>query len=81
MQANHLDGAGACGRVPRTRGDGPYHGQRVQLSVFQFRLSSQLLRCLLNEVKDVIDTRLDSVIVYRFPDNIGKYATQLGRPP
>ena len=57
------------------------YGQRVQLSVFQFRFSPTRLARLLGEVEDVIDKQLDSVIVYRFPGNIDKYATHLGRPP
>ena len=56
------------------------YGQRIQLSVFQFRFSPTRLARLIGEVEDVIDHQRDSIIVYRFPDNIEKFATHLGRP-
>lgn len=55
------------------------YGQRAQLSVFQFRLSPTRLARLMGEVEDVIDQKLDSVIVYRFPGKIDDVATYLGR--
>ena len=57
------------------------YGQRVQLSVFQFRFSPARLARLIGEVEDVIDHHRDSIIVYRFPGNIEKFTTHLGRPP
>ena len=56
------------------------YGQRIQLSVFQFRFSPTRLARLIGEVEDVIDAQRDSVIVYRFPENIEKFAKYLGRP-
>ena len=56
------------------------YGQRVQFSVFEFRLSPVRLACLIGEVEDVIDRRQDSVILYRFPGRIGDATTHLGRP-
>jgi len=56
------------------------YGQRIQLSVFQFRFSPTRLARLISEVEDVIDHQRDSVIWYRFPDNIEKFANHLGRP-
>lgn len=55
------------------------YGQRVQLSVFQCRLSRTQLARLIGEVEDVIDQKLDSVIIYRFPGKIDEVATYLGR--
>jgi len=55
------------------------YGQRVQFSVFQFRLSPAKLARLIGEVEDVIDREDDSVIVYRFPGRIDEVATYLGR--
>ena len=56
------------------------YGQRVQFSVFQFRFSPTRLARLIGEVEDVIDQQRDSIIIYRFPDSIEKFATHLGRP-
>ena len=46
------------------------YGQRVQLSVFECRLSAARLARLIGEVEDIIDRQRDSVIVYRFPGRI-----------
>ena len=43
------------------------YGQRVQLSVFECRLSPERLARLISEVREVIDRNRDSVIFYRFP--------------
>ena len=56
------------------------YGQRVQFSVFEFRLSPARLASLIGEVEDVIDKQQDSVIVYRFKGTIGDAAIHLGRP-
>ena len=56
------------------------YGQRVQFSVFQFRLSPAKLSRLIGEVEDIIDHHDDSVIVYRFAGRIEEAATHLGRP-
>ena len=57
------------------------YGQRVQFSVFQFRLTPARLARLIGDVEDVIDHEQDSVIVYRFAGRIEEAATHLGRPP
>ena len=56
------------------------YGQRIQLSVFQFRFSPTRLERLVGEVENVIDHQRDSVILYRFPESIEKFAKHLGRP-
>ena len=55
------------------------YGQRVQLSVFECRLSAARLALLIGEVEDVIDRQLDSVIVYRFPGRIEDATLRFGR--
>ena len=57
------------------------YGRRVQFSVFEFRLSSTRLARLIGDVEDVIDDKLDSVILYRFPGRIDDAAVRLGRVP
>jgi len=56
------------------------YGQRVQFSVFEFRLSRTRLARLIGEVEDVIDPEQDSVIVYRFTGGIEEATTRIGRP-
>ena len=72
------NGAGAS-RLKRIAEICEKYGQRVQLSVFQCRLSPTRLACLIGEVEDVIDRQLDSVSIYRFPGNLEKAAIHLGR--
>ena len=72
------DGPGAS-RLRRIAEVCERYGQRVQFSVFQFRLSPAKLARLIGEVEDVIDRQDDSVIVYRFPGRIDEAATHLGR--
>lgn len=55
------------------------YGVRVQLSVFECRLSPSRLARMLREVQDAIDERADSVIVYRFKGGIGEARTRFGR--
>ena len=55
------------------------YGQRVQLSVFECRLSPARLARMIGEIEDVIDRQLDSVIVYRFPGRIEDATSRLGR--
>ena len=57
------------------------YGQRVQFSVFEFRLSPAVLARLIGEIEDVIDRERDSVIVYRLPGRIEEAAIHVGRPP
>ena len=55
------------------------YGQRVQLSVFECRLSPERLARMVNEIQDVIDSRCDSVIVYRFPGRLEDSRLRYGR--
>lgn len=55
------------------------YGQRVQFSVFECRLSPTRLARMMGEVQDVIDQRLDSVIVYRFTGRLDEARIRLGR--
>ncbi len=55
------------------------YGQRVQLSVFECRLSPARLAHLIGEVEDVIDRQRDSVILYRFPGRIEDATLRFGR--
>ena len=55
------------------------YGQRVQLSVFECRLSAARLARLIGEVEDIIDRQRDSVIVYRFPGRIEDATLRFGR--
>ena len=55
------------------------YGQRVQLSVFECRLSPTRLARMIGEVEDVIDRQRDSVIVYRFPGRIEDATLRVGR--
>ena len=57
------------------------YGQRVQMSVFECRLSPVRLTRMIGEVQDVIDSRLDSVIVYRFAAPIEEARSRFGREP
>lgn len=55
------------------------YGQRVQFSVFECRLSPTRLARMMGEVQDVIDQRLDSVMIYRFASRLDEARTRLGR--
>ena len=55
------------------------YGQRVQLSVFECRLSAARLALLIAGVEDIIDRQRDSVIVYRFPGRIEDTTLRFGR--
>ena len=57
------------------------YGQRVQLSVFECRLSNVRLARLIAEVQDAMDAHRDSVFVYRFPGKIANSTLRLGRKP
>ena len=56
------EGAGAS-RLRRVAQVCEKYGQRVQMSVFECRLSPVRLTRMIGEVQDVIDARQDSVIV------------------
>ena len=55
------------------------YGVRVQLSVFECRLSPSRMARMFGEVQDAIDERVDSVIVYRFPGRIEDARLRFGR--
>ena len=55
------------------------YGQRVQLSVFECRLSPARLARMIGEIQDAIDRRRDSVSVYRFSGQIEEAALRFGR--
>jgi CRISPR-associated protein Cas2 len=69
-------GAGRLKRIAAVCGK---YGQRVQLSVFECRLSAARLARLIGEVEDIIDRQRDSVIVYRFPGRIADATLRIGR--
>ncbi len=55
------------------------YGQRVQFSVFEFRLSPERIARMLGEIQDVIDRDHDSVLVYRFPGRLEDVRVRYGR--
>lgn len=57
------------------------YGHRVQFSVFECRLSPVRLARLIAEVEDVMDSRCDSVFVYRFPGKVADSTLRLGQGP
>ena len=56
------------------------YGQRVQLSVFECRLSRTRLARMIGELQDELDQRQDSVNIYRFPGQIEDSKQSFGRP-
>ena len=52
--------------------------QRVQLSVFECRLSPVRLARMIGEVQEVMEPRLDSLRVYRFPGSIERHRLRFG---
>ena len=72
------DGAGGV-RLKRVAEVCEKYGQRVQLSVFECRLSATRLARMIGEVENVIDRQRDSVIVYRFPGRMEDATLRLGR--
>ena len=55
------------------------YGQRVQMSVFECRLSPVRLARMMGEVQEAIDSRQDSLIVYRFVSPIEEARSRFGR--
>jgi len=72
------DGEGA-NRLRRIAQVCEQYGERVQFSVFECRLSPARLARMMGEVQDVIDRRVDSVIVYRFAGRLDEARIRLGR--
>ena len=73
------DGPGAS-RLRRIAEICERYGQRVQFSVFEFRLSPTRLARLIGELEDLIEEQQDSVILYRFKGKIDDATVHLGRP-
>lgn len=55
------------------------YGERVQLSVFECRQSPSRLARMVGELQDVMDHRVDSLIVYRFKGGIDDSRLRFGR--
>lgn len=73
------DGPGAA-RLRQTADVCEKYGERVQLSVFECRLTQERFARLIGELQDVINADLDSVVIYRFAGPIQESRTMLGRP-
>lgn len=54
------------------------YGNRIQFSVFECRLSPTRYARMTGEIKEVINDKVDSVVIYRFPGNIDDAKVQLG---
>ena len=52
--------------------------QRVQLSVFECRLSPARLARMIGEVQDEMEPEIDSLRVYRFPGSLEDYRLRFG---
>ncbi len=57
------------------------YGVRVQKSVFECDIDAPTLRCLVHDLKGAIDTRRDSVGIYRLHGHPGGVSQRLGCPP
>lgn len=71
-------GAGR-GRLQRIADVCGAYGTRVQLSVFECRVSPEALARLMGQILDVIDLTQDSVLVYAFNGSLATARTRLGR--
>ncbi len=72
---------GGARRLRRISGICEKYGERVQLSVFECRLSPTRFAEMMNEVRDAIDLKQDSVVVYRFPGSLAEWRTHIGVEP
>lgn len=72
------EGAGAK-RLRRIAQVCQKYGERVQLSVFECRVSPATFARLIGEVQDAMDDQLDSVIVYRFAGKIEDARSRYGK--
>lgn len=72
------EGAGAK-RLRRIAQVCEKYGERVQLSVFECRVSPATFARLIGEVQDAMDDQLDSVIIYRFAGKIDDARSRYGR--
>ena len=55
------------------------YGQRVQWSVFECRLSPTRYTRLINDLRDVIEPAIDSVLIYRIPGSIQEHRLGIGK--
>lgn len=55
------------------------YGTRVQFSVFECRVSPTSFARLIGELSDAVDSRVDSVIIYKFNGPLGGARLRLGR--
>ena len=74
------EGEGAR-RLRRIAGICENYGERVQLSVFECRLSPTRFAQMVNEIRDAIDVKQDSVVIYRFPGGLENWRTRIGVGP
>ena len=72
------DGSGAL-RLRRIADVCEKYGERVQLSVFECRVSPDRFAHLIGEIQDAINPKRDSVVIYRFAGEIQEARTTLGR--
>lgn len=54
------------------------YGARMQLSVYEFRLSPEKYERFVGELRDILDSSCDSVVIYRFPGELTASRTILG---
>lgn len=55
------------------------YGTRVQLSVFECRVSPERLARMVGELRDAIEPGVDSVVIYRFPGRLADARQHVGR--
>lgn len=55
------------------------YGTRIQLSVFECRVSPERLARMIGELQDAMDRERDSVVIYRFSGEMRGARTLLGR--
>ena len=74
------DGAGAR-RLRRMSRVCEKYGERIQYSVFECRLSPTRFERMMGEVRDIVDSQEDSVVVYRFPSRLDEWRLRIGKHP
>ena len=76
--------------IAETRGDGSLrlkrvaqicekYGERVQFSVFECRQSPSRVARMIGEIQDVMDPKVDSLIIYRMSGGIDDARLRFGR--
>ena len=56
------------------------YGQRVQKSVFECVVNSGQLTLLVHALEQVIESKIDSLCIYRLQEPRAKYVKSLGKP-